>query len=150
MAPRLVERGARGVSLLMGLGSVTLGSLMLSACGGPGEAEDPRSILGDDLHGPPDSEPEPDPLDRDATRTECRAAAQRMAELGIASIAHGTGDLEEKVRALIQDPEIQATINQTTERCLAARVGAREARCYAEIPISPNAEAAMERCAELQ
>ncbi len=141
---------AQGASLLLPLGALTLSAVMLGACGGPGEAEDPRSILGDDLHGPPDSEPEPDPLDRDATRAECRAAAQRMVELGAAAVVGEAADLEAKVRALIQEPEMQTNINQATERCLAERVGAHEARCYAEIPLSPNAEAAMERCTALQ
>lgn len=132
---------------------------LCSACGGPGEAEDPRGILGSDLYyqgadGTQSAQPK-DPLDRVATEAECRAAFTHIQEVGAENAARGESDpaKAKQIRDGARSEAAKAAIERDVKRCLAEGVSAREARCYAKLRASANEEdleRQFERCAQYQ
>lgn len=130
---------------------------LVLACGGPGEAQDPRDILGEELMEPEPDQPaeKPDPLDRNATEQECRAANERIHQIGTEQAVRAEADLEKQraMRAGAQSAETKQALERSVKRCLAEGVSAREARCYASLPIElseEQQEAAFQRCSEYQ
>jgi hypothetical protein len=122
--------------------------------GGPKEAADPNAILrgdldqngaeGSGLPGPAASaEPvkprAPSADDAPATRAECDAAARHVEEVGV-DIAidserdpHKREQLRARRAAMLQAPDAQRRIQQSTARCLQHETTRGEARCLAHI-----------------
>ncbi len=135
---------------------------LVSACGGPGQAEDPRDILGSDLYyegedGTQGTKPAapPDPLDRVATDTECRKAFAHIQEVGaeIAARAETDPAKAKQIRDGAHSSEAKAAVERDVKRCLAEGVSAREALCYAKLRATANEEELerqFQRCGEYQ
>lgn len=151
----------------LGVRSYAARSLLLlaaglgSACGGPGEAEDPRGILGSDLYyegedGTQGTKPgAEDPLDREATEAECRKAFTHIQEIGAENAARAESDpaKAKQIRDAASSAEAKAAIERDVKRCLAEGVSAREAQCYARLRASSSEEELerqFERCGQYQ
>jgi hypothetical protein len=140
-----------------------------SGCTGPKEAENPRTLLGEDLThegvygggsspdtpgaAPRETSPAPEkapPGDRAglATRAECEAAARHLVTLGIDLAIREEPDQEKKAqlsrdrRAALDSERARAHVQTWTRECLDAGTMAREARCIARI----RAEADIDAC----
>ena len=129
-----------------------------AACGGPKDAENPRTLLGEDLnhHGvygggaapdtpgaapretpPASAKAAPSKAAARATRADCEAAARHLVALGIELAIREEPDPEKKAqlardRLAAQDSErARAHVQTWTRDCLEADTTAREARCIA-------------------
>jgi hypothetical protein len=146
-----------------------LASLLVSGCGGPKEAENPRALLGEDLThegvygggtapdtpGAAPADPQPNPPKSGApapnalaTRADCEAAASHLVRLGIDLAISEETDPEKKQR-LIADRQsalgserARAHRAEWTRECLERGTLAREARCIAGIA----SEVDIDRC----
>lgn len=151
--------GVRSSAALWALG-VALG--LLSACGGPGQAENPRDILGDDLYyqgedGTQGTHPgaPTDPLDRVATEAECRKAFTHIQEVGAENAARAETDpaKAKQIRDSARSEQAKAAVEKDVKRCLAEGVSAREALCYAKLRATASEEdleRQFERCSQYQ
>ncbi|MGE0323811.1 MAG: hypothetical protein AB7K71_15730 [Polyangiaceae bacterium] len=133
---------------------------LCSACGGPGQAEDPRDILGSDLYydgqdgtaGGPGTK---DPLDRAASEAECRKAFTHIQRIGAENAARAERDpaKAKQIRDAANSSEAKAAVERDVKRCLAEGVSAREAQCYSKLRASSSEEELerqFERCADYQ
>ncbi|MCA9643766.1 MAG: hypothetical protein H6718_09335 [Polyangiaceae bacterium] len=149
------ERGAAARVLLLTAAGLT------SACGGPGQAEDPRDILGEDLYydgqdGTQGTKPgAPDPLDREANEAECRKAFTHIQRIGAENAARAEKDpvKAKQIRDAANSANAKAAVERDVKRCLAEGVSAREALCYSKLRASSSEEdleRQFERCADYQ
>lgn len=132
---------------------------MLTGCPGPKEAENPRTLLGEDLmhegvYGggsapdtpggavdqPPNTgRPGTDSPDAAATRRECAAAASHLVALGIELAIREEADPAKKQQlsadreAALNSDRAMEHREEWTRECLERKTTAREARCIARI-----------------
>jgi hypothetical protein len=151
--------------------TLATGSVLIAwtACTGPKEAENPRTLLGEDLThqgvygggaspdtpgaAPRESSPAPGkaaPPDQAglATHVDCETAARHLVTLGIDLAIREEPDQEKKAqlsrdrRAALESERARAHVRTWTRECLEAGTTAREARCIARI----RAEADIDAC----
>lgn len=130
--------------------------LLLTACGGTGEAADPSEILGDDLHyrgadgtapnqgAPPKEEPSMQP----ASEAECKRAAEHLVALGydleVARIADPVKrQLGHERRAeVLGSEEARLHVRELTQELLQQGRTKAEIECF----VRAKSEEALERC----
>jgi hypothetical protein len=153
--------------LLSFLGATS--ALLQGGCPGPKEAENPRTLLGEDLShdgvygggtapDTPGSAADPPPaaaagtaeaLDGPATRDECAAAAAHLVTLGI-DLAIAQESDPEKKRRLAADRKAALESERAAEHraewareCLERGTTRREARCIARIRAETDIDASV-------
>jgi len=125
----------------------------LSACPAK-EAEDPRSILGDDLEHhdvsgggkapdsprqPPQPKRAPAPGIKLATAAECEAAARHMVELGVELAIREETDptkkkqLEAQRASATQNQDAKDYVASLTDECIRDQTTQRKAQCMARV-----------------
>jgi len=145
--------------LRISLKSSLLTVAWLSSCA-PKEAEDPKSILGNDLahegvygggegpDSPRDVRSAGPPSEALASRADCEQAARHLVELGIDLAIREEQDPEKKQKladdkpAALNSEGARAHVAEWSAECRARRTTRAEARCIASI----RSESAIERC----
>jgi hypothetical protein len=133
---------------------------LLTACGPPKEADDPRDLLGEDLEheGVSGAGTAPDtpretakpkgPAHTLASRADCESAARHLVELGVELAIREETDperrkqLESQRAAAVRNDRARAHVASWTDECLQRETTQAEARCIARV----QNEADIDRC----
>jgi hypothetical protein len=118
------------------------------SCSGQKQAQDPRQILGDEMHyggvdgGSPSGETaaqEPSDLSLPATQGDCQAASEHLLLLGLQAEIDGAPDatkqaeLRQQRDHAMESPRVKELIAEETRECLARGHTRAEAQCIARI-----------------
>ncbi len=126
-----------------------LWSLLLGACTGPGEAEDPGAFLAEMRLADEREEAAPRNVEP-ADSALCRSAALRVEELALEIVVLEETDpaernkLEARAREDRKGPEFRARVEEGTEQCLGRDTSAAEARCISRVKSAQDLDACVE------